>query len=219
MKKKKSLLIINILYTLFSLILLGSTLAAGLGSIVLFVCILVFLVLSLIGFWLFYATDNQNPSILILKINHVLKYIFCIVCISAFALFIFAIQDCGAGLGDSKVTFGDRLKVLVVVVPIMVLLTVYFICTMRYLSKLKTGTISKKLSITFAIMNIIIGIGLLIDCVLSFVTRDSLLSMYIDNLSNPNPEMLYIVLFSISEVLYASIQIFKAVLVIKKSKE
>lgn len=219
MKKKKSLLIINILYTLFSLILLGSTLAAGLGNIVLFVCILVFLVLSLIGFWLFYATDNQNPSIIILKINHVLKYIFCIVCLSLFAIFIFAIQDCGAGLGDSKVTFGDRLKVLVVVVPIMVLLTIYFICTMRYLSKLKTGTISKKLSITFAIMNIIIGIGLLIDCVLSFVTRDSLLSMYIDNLSNPNPEMLYIVLFSINEVLYASIQIFKAVLVIKKSKE
>ena len=43
--------------------------------------------------------------------------------------------------------------------------------------------------------------------------------MTFDNLSNPNPEMLYIVLFSISEVLYASIQIFKAVLVIKKSKE
>lgn len=219
MQKNKSLLIINILYTLFSLILLGSSLAAGLGSIVLFICILVFLVLSLTGYWLFFAKDNHNVSITLLKINHVLKYIFCIVCLAAFALFIFAIQDCGAGLGDTKVTFGDRLKVLIVVVPAIALLTVYFICAIRYLSKLKTATISKSLSIIFAIMNIIMGIALIVDCVLSFVTHSSLLLTYLDNLKSPNPEMLFIILLSIGEVIYASIQIFKAVLIIKKTKE
>ncbi len=227
MRKNRNLLILNILYSVFAAILIiGSFLGKINRDSFFTIVFIIFVVLTLIGMWLLYATDKIKSAIVILKINNILKYLTIIGTFTIVTLLAFMVQDCAANIFKDEpvdVTFSDRLKILVITVPIVIFATIYFICTLRFLTKLKKNNLTKGISIYYASLNIFLGLALIIDLILSYTIHQSLLSSYmnylkISSLDNNTIVVFIKVLFTLGELIYAGALLLKSYLVIDNLK-
>lgn len=228
MKKNKNLLNLNILYSSFALLFFIGTVLSGFANQVFVTIISIIIIpLTLVGMWLLYVKDNPKSGITVLNINYVLKFICIVAFLIFFTLIVFVFQDCGASInkGDgAKVDFKERLKVIAITLPIFIATCIYIMTSMRFLKSVSKDKVKKSLSITYSVINIMFAVGLVVDLILTFVIKKSLVYSYINLLNISNIEnsvslLPFVTIFVVGEIIYIAISIFKSYLVLNDLKK
>lgn len=224
MRKNKKLLILNVLYTSFAcLFFSGSFLGGFTNNIYIILFFMLFILLSIIGLWLLYFNKNAKFGWSVLKINYILKYIFTLIAITLLILLIYALQSCFATIFNSEnkeVPMKDKLRVIVVFVPLFLIATLHFICVLRFISRFMKGKLNQSLSIIYASINIVFAFAIIVDLVLLLTNKNSLIVGYIKSLNISNAENSCSttplkVIFGLGGLAYACFYGFKSYLIIR----
>lgn len=194
----KNLLILAILYSIFSVVSL--ILAISIANNNIFILLLIFslVIISLVGVWLF-SIGKSNSALILFKIYNYLTYIIVMVVLSIIILLILTIQDLVSSCSNIDVTPIKRITIIWPVILLMVYSTITMVGYNRFYTKIKKKEVSKKLSWMVVSFNFIYIVLILINIVFSF-----------SDLPSIN------ILLIISELLYIAIKINSIYIIFNK---
>lgn len=195
-KNRKLLFLLNIVYTIFSVVAIVTGFVSFSGdefNILLSVSIAVIFTMGIIGIWMFYA-GKVDSSILILKIKKIVKFIVVIIVLWLVCILLFAAQDCSSSVSGNNVTLLDRLSVSWPFILIAVFAFIYMITYLIFYNAIKKDNVSKKLMLIVAIENIVYICGIIVHIVITFIDNNIDILILLS-------EILYIIVLSLSIIL------------------
>lgn len=198
-KNRNLLLILNILYTIFSILAIVAGciyLTGDESNILLLISVVVIFTLATIGIWLFYS-GKINISLLLLRLKKIIKYITILVVMFILVMILFAAQDCSVG-ANKEVTLIERLSISWPFIVIAIFATIYLVTYFIFYKKIQKEDVSRKLSITLIVENIIYIIGI-IGFTIYVITQDDI-------------NILLIIL----EIIYVSVLVLSSLIIYNK---